>query len=308
MRVGHHPLLRPGVVVCRRGDGALQIGLDPPLAVRAPDVAPVRALLADLRDGAPAPRLADLDPRAARCYLDLLDHHLVVDGDGFVAAIGRVGDLAAQQQLTADVAEHGAVTQRLDRAQVTVGVEATGLADAGDALARLLQRAGFAIARQALAAATDADAPRADLVVLLDTGVTDRSVTDRLVVDDIPHLPISCAEGRVRVGPFVVPGQSGCVRCVDAARAQRDPRRPLLVEQYARHRSAWPAAVPHDLLHVAVGCAVREVSLWASGARPTTWSAVLEVDPALTLPREPCPPHPECGCSWDLLYAGSPEA
>ncbi|WP_235737736.1 TOMM precursor leader peptide-binding protein [Nocardioides alcanivorans] len=303
MHIGAHPMLRPGVVVCRRGDGTLQIGLQPEGAVHARDMPDVRALLAGLRDGAPAPDLASLDPRVARCYLDLVEHHLVIDGDDYVAGLGRSTDAAAREFLTADVAELGGVARRRNRAAITIGVEDTGLPAAGDRLLSLVQAAGFSVLRRPLAAEASAEFPTVDAVLLIDANVTDRAVVDRLVADGVPHLPLSCAEGRVLLGPFVAPGRSSCLRCVDAALAEHDPRRALVIEQYARHRSAWPAAVPHDLLQVALGWAVRDLTRWVTGERPTTWSTVLEMDPALTLPRHSFPPHVECGCSWDRLYA-----
>lgn len=302
MDVGSHPLLRPDAVICARGDGTVQVGLAPATAVRAPDVAPVRALLAGLRDGAPAPLLSDLDPRAARCYLDLLDHHLVIDGDEYVAVVGRVGDHAAQQFLTADLIEHGSTEHHRARAGVRVGVETSGVTNVEAMLTVLLRQAGFTVVRRPLAEETDAETPVADLIVLFHAGLTPRPLGDQLLVDDIPHLVIDCVEGRMRVGPFVIPGKSACLRCVDAVRAEVDPRYPLVVEQYTRHRTPWPAAIPHDLLHIAVGSAVRDISRWADGIEPTTWSAVLDLGPDLAMARTAHPPHPRCGCTWDAIF------
>lgn len=301
MDFGSHPLLRPDAVICLRGDDSLQVGFGPD-AVRAPDVGPVRDLLTRLRDGAPAPELSALDPRAARCYLDLLDHHLVINGDEYVALVGRMDDPAAQQALTSDVVESGSAAARQARSAVTVGIDAGAVPGAEATWRRLLGVAGFDVRLRPLADDVAADAPTFDVLLLLQVGPTPRSLSDRLISDDVPHLVVECLEGRMRLGPFVVPGRSACLRCVDAERCETDPRHPLIVEQYARHRAAWPAPVPHDLLQVALGCAVRDLTRWVDGEQPTTWSAVLDIDPALALTRTTCRPHPHCGCAWDSYY------
>lgn len=301
MNLGAHPLLRPDAVICIRGDDSLQVGFGPD-AVRAPDVAPVRDLLTRLRDGAPAPELSALDPRAARCYLDLVDHHLVINGDEYVALVGRMDDPAGQQALTSDMVESGSAAVRQARSAVTVGVEAGAVPGAEATWKHLLGAAGFDVRLRPLADDVSADAPVFDVLLLLQVGPTPRSLSDSLLVDDVPHLVVECLEGRMHVGPFVVPGRSACLRCVDAERSETDPRHPLIVEQYARHRPVWPSPVPHDLLQVALGCAVRDLTRWVDGERPTTWSAVVDIDPTLTLTRRASPPHPHCGCSWDSIY------
>ncbi|HJR39394.1 MAG TPA: hypothetical protein VJ819_13515, partial [Nocardioidaceae bacterium] len=61
------PILRPGSHVLRRGDGELQIGLDPRTAVVLPDDEEVRGCLDRLA------RQADLGEYADRRTLDLLE-------------------------------------------------------------------------------------------------------------------------------------------------------------------------------------------------------------------------------------------
>ncbi len=303
MHPGTHPLLRPGVRVCLRDEGLLQVGLDPRWSVRLPDTPAVRALLAGLRDGAAAPRLADLDPRTARSYLDLLDHHLVIDSRGYLAEVARTEQPTHRRFLAADTAAHGSVARHLARAEVTVAVHDRGLG--AETALTLLDAAGFTTITHQVSASCGPDPEELpDLVLLLDPDPGDRQVTDGLLARDVAHLQVSCIEGVVRLGPFVVPGKTGCIRCVDAQHAESDPRRPLLVEQYATAAPEWAVAVPLDLLQIALGGAVRDISAWVDGARPTTWSTVLEVDAELTLPRRRCPPHPDCGCCWDLLYSG----
>ena len=72
------PTLRPGVHVVRRDATTLQIGVDPPERVLAPDTDGVRRFLAALREGRPPePGSAD----ALACLIDLLAAGLVVTAD-----------------------------------------------------------------------------------------------------------------------------------------------------------------------------------------------------------------------------------
>jgi hypothetical protein len=97
------------------------------------------------------------------------------------------------------------------------------------------------------------------------------------------------------------------VRCVDAHHTEVDPRRSLVLQQYAeagRPRVGFPDPVAHDLLDLALAWAVRDLVGWIDGRRPRSWSATLQVDPGLELPVTPWPAHPGCGCSWGVLSAG----
>ena len=86
------------------------------------------------------------------------------------------------------------------------------------------------------------------------------------------------------VGPFVVPGATACLRCVDCHHGDADPRRGLVVEQVAtqaplragggrtracgRSRCRW---------------AVRDLVTFAEGGEPATWSATIRVTSELDL-------------------------
>lgn len=70
---------------------------------------------------------------------------------------------------------------------------------------------------------------RPDLVVLADTYC--RELPDSLVRDRIPHLAASASEAIGVIGPLVLPGQTACLRCLDLARAERDPAWPLILAQ-----------------------------------------------------------------------------
>lgn len=270
-------VLRPGVPVLRRDAGTIQVGLDPPLAVPLPDRPEVRALLDRLRDGAVADGLT---PAAERALDRLVEVGLVLPlapGDDGPALA------AARAQFGAD-----AVRRLADRARHRIGLRA----DAGsEPLVReLLGVAGIAV---------DDATPSVWLVVT--AGPVARESVDPLVRAGAPHLLVSGDAGARRVGPFVEPGRTACLRCVDAHESESDPRRPLLLAQAAR--SSHEVRPPTDPLldRIALSWAVRDVCRYLEGDEPSTWSATVDIGPRGTPRVERRLRHPHCGCAWDLL-------
>ena len=292
------PLLRPGVQVCRRSDGNLQIGLDPRLALVVPDTAEVRSLLDGLREGTAPPPPDRLPTRLARLCADLLDRGLVVDGDDLLAAVGAAPDRRTRESVAAFFAEAGMAAGPILRARARVPVTVTH-----DRAPRSARRC-----RELLAAAGVDEAPTGDHGAVLHVARTevDRDLTDAWMRADRPHLLVALGDGIVRVGPFVVPGATACLRCLDAHQGERDARRSLVLHQYAaaRPRVGVPDPVPHDLLDLALVWAVRDLVAWVDGRRPRSWSATMPVDPALELALTPWPAHPGCGCAWGRVSAG----
>ncbi|RYP87703.1 hypothetical protein EKO23_04715 [Nocardioides guangzhouensis] len=290
------PLLRPGARVCRRADGQLQVGLEARIALVAPDTAEVRTVLDGLLAGSPPPHPSALSPRVARLCSDLLDRGLVVDGDDLLSAVGAARDRRTAETVAATFAEHGTSAGDLLRARARAPVRV------------LHQRAPRSAARcRALLAEAGVAEGDGGPVLLVARTEPDRALTDTWMRADRPHLLVTLVDGVVRVGPFVVPGQTSCVRCVDAHHTEVDPRRSLVLQQYAevgRPRVGFPDPVPHDLLELALAWAVRDLVGWIDGRRPRSWSATLQVDPGLMLPLTPWPAHPACGCSWGVRFAG----
>jgi bacteriocin biosynthesis cyclodehydratase domain-containing protein len=283
------PMLRPGVRVCRRADGILQIGLDRSLAVVAADSAEVHEVLDGLRCGVPPASPPELSPSVARLCADLLDRSLIVDGDVWLDAIGSAATDLERAGLSAAIAESGLEARGvLDRRRgVGVSVEGDGLPQAVDRARGLLAGSGTGTGR--------------DVVLLIAGADPDRSLVDDWVRADLPHVFLIATEGVLWVGPFVVPGRTACLRCIDAHHTEHDPRRALVLQQYAeatQPRDGLPEPVPADLLDVAVGYAVRDLVNWIDGHRPATWSATVRIDRRLELARTPWPRHPGCGCSW----------
>lgn len=287
------PLLRPGVRVCRRRDGELQVGLDTRLAVVAPETPAVRLVLDGLRNGVAPPSPAELDAAGVRLCAALLEKRLVVDADVLLPLLA-CDDAERVAGLTATVSSAGLEAGVLlgRRRAAGVRIVSAGLDRAADRSAELLAACSIG---------------RGEEVVLHVGAEPERTLVDEWMRADLPHLFLVVSEGLVRVGPFVVPGRTACLRCVDAHHTERDPRMPLALHQYAEARGprdGLPDPVPADLLELALGFVVRDLVSWVDGLRPAAWSTTIEVDPGLALPRRQWPRHPGCGCAWDLAVAG----
>ncbi|MEP9361672.1 hypothetical protein ABLE68_01820 [Nocardioides sp. CN2-186] len=172
-----------------------------------------------------------------------------------------------------------------ERTHALVSVEATGPA-AADVL-RLLRAADCRVA--------ESETDRATVAVLVAEGEPDRASVDAQVRAGRAHLVVSRTPGGFTIGPFVVPGRTACLRCVDAHRGERDPRRAVVVEQLAG-RSAGPS--DPALLAVATAWAVRDLLSWLDGRVPSTWSASVTIGADLAPARQEWTRHPHCGCSW----------
>jgi hypothetical protein len=287
------PLLRPGVLWCRRSGDQLQVGLADDLMVVVSDHPEVRALLTGLEQGIAPPDPLRLTPEARRACSLLLERQLVVDADVWCRQLGA--DTAAYGEARSSVVAEAGLTAAAVfrvRAELRVAIDSHGLPQAHDRLVHLLNAAGLAVVTGG----------EPDLVVLLRRGELSRSSSDELMRAGRRHVVLTVSEGRVRLGPFVHPSLTACVRCIDAHHHERDPRREVVVQQYADARgveaSGLPAPVPVDLLDVAVGLLARDLTGWADGTRPATWSRTIDIDPALDLPRTLWRRHPACGCSW----------
>jgi hypothetical protein len=164
-------------------------------------------------------------------------------------------------------------------------VTVSGSADRVGEADRLLTAAGVRRGR----------AEDADVALVITDGEPARDVVDDHLRAGRPHLVVSSGPHDHRVGPFVAPGRTACLRCVDAHLGELDPRRAVVVEQLAGR----PASPEEPVLAVlAVAWAVQDVLRYLSGDRPSTWSATV----SLAIEGDPEPRswarHPHCGCSW----------
>ncbi len=165
-------------------------------------------------------------------------------------------------------------------------IAVTGAGRAVGEAARLLAEAGTVPAGGTGAA---------DLTLVLSPGEPRRETVDDLVRDGRAHLLLTASPTGYRVGPLVVPGETACLRCVDAHLAERDPRRGVVVEQLAGR-----PADPDDpvLESLAVAWAVRDALRHVAGEPTATWSATLDLGRDLAPARREWRRHPHCGCSW----------
>jgi hypothetical protein len=268
---------RPGFHVVRRDAEHLQVGIDPPLRVIVPDSPEVRAALRDLP-------VAAEDPDSRSALDSLREAGLLLDGGQPDST--TPGDPAARRAAEAQFGEDAA--RRLTaRAAARIGIRAATRARATSAA--LLRAAGLGLA-------LPGETPSVWLVVTDDEPA--RGDIDPLVREGAPHFLVTCGAA-ARIGPFVLPGRTACLRCIDAHLAESDPRRPLVVEQTARAaQAADPGPVDPTLETLALAWAARDLARYAEGDRPATWSAIVTIDHVGAVRRE-WERHPHCGCAWD---------
>lgn len=130
-------------------------------------------------------------------------------------------------------------------------------------------------------------------LVVADGQEVDRMVTDRLVRRRRHHLVLRVDDLHAAVGPFVRPGESPCLHCLDLARVQQDPRWPHLVV------SAWHSPPAEDplLLRWAALTAAAQVIGELRGFSVDTMGRTLELHlDGLCLRSTPVRFHPDCPC------------
>ncbi|GAC1381781.1 MAG: hypothetical protein NVSMB48_10520 [Marmoricola sp.] len=146
--------------------------------------------------------------------------------------------------------------------------------------------------------------PRASLALVLSVGEIDRSVLDPLVRADLPHLLVRAIDGVVLVGPFVSPGATACLRCLDAHHSEEDPGYPAALERYVaagsqpREDGCLDTPDPANSA-LALAWAARDLRTFSTGGVPTTWSSTITIgsggSPIAAIAWKP---HPACGCRW----------
>lgn len=132
----------------------------------------------------------------------------------------------------------------------------------------------------------------ADLTWVVSAGPVPWQVHDDLLAADTVTLFTTALPSRVVVGPFVVPGTTACLRCTgEGATGVRPPSGATLEE--------LPDDLPPLLLGRALTLGADDLSAWAEGRQPVTWSATVALAEQLTASRHPWAQHPHCGCCWD---------
>lgn len=140
-----------------------------------------------------------------------------------------------------------------------------------------------------------------DLVILADSVSVDPIISKALDRAGQSHMHVHSRDGRVVVGPTVVPGLSPCLRCADLYRADRDPRWPFVAAQLIDRSPPveTPALTAATALVLAEIAATRDPS-----RRMQTLGATVEINPAEGLwRRRDWPADLRCPCG-----AAGPEA
>jgi hypothetical protein len=289
------PILRPGTHVLRRASGDVQIGLHPATALVLPDREPVRTTLRLLKASAAREEYADSS------VLELLESHgLVADERDLLPLLAdeRISPhtAAALVRSTGPAAPELRAARRGWRLRIRVfGHPAADRLH--DDLNDLVHAAG-------IGAPTDAETSL-ECGVLIGLGEPDRELLDGWTRAETPYLVVRLTEGRAVLGPFVAPGRTACLRCIDGHCADADPSWPLLVRQYAAATSrdrADGAPEPADpmLASLAVAWAGRDLTSYVDGLRPSTWSSTVTVHgPLDRIETRPWLRHPGCCCSWE---------
>ncbi|MEU3765235.1 hypothetical protein AB0E55_09270 [Amycolatopsis keratiniphila] len=325
------PALLPGLDVLERGNGEIQIGLDPAHAVV---VAGVATEVAEAVRGLDGKRAADEivlaqsehDEQLRDLLTDLTARGLVTDagqserhprprpetGLWPLRARHQQAAMAARRRRTA-VAIHGdgrlAVAIAVLLANSGVGhidVRATGTVLERDLGSGYTEAEIGMPRREALVQVvhrTGADTAttrlysdrRPELVLLTDAVVPAPELVEELVRDGVNHLPVRVRDGIGIVGPLVVPGRSSCLRCADLHRAGRDDSWPRVASQLAGRVQQPDLGAVHACAALAAAQALR---LLSPGDRtPPAWNATLEIDFFDgTIRHRDWPPHTGCGC------------
>jgi bacteriocin biosynthesis cyclodehydratase domain-containing protein len=263
-------LLRPGVGLARRDADHLQLGVDPPRVAVLPDTRSVRLLLVELAHGSP---LSTLDARTAPALDELVRAGLVVAAD----------DEAARPA---------------NRSRYRVHLEVPSGLIAG--ALRLVDEAGLGVT---------SDPAAATVALVWSEGEVARDRLDGWMRAGTPHLVVRETPEGPLLGPYVVPGATACLRCVDAHAGEHDPRRALVVEQLATTAPLRPLAPDPALRALALAWAVHDLGTVAEGGVPASWSATVALGtlpPAVTAYHR----HLHCGCAWadDLADRAPAEA
>ena len=297
-------VLRPGVHAVPVVGGQVRVGHDG-RAVVLPGDPLVRSLVGRLAgDGAARPRATD-PHTLLRAWERLHGADLVIPA----TAVARAHEVLAPTRRRGPHADRDDVARGLadalllrhgDRA-ATVAEARTSATVALHGPPALATPAVEALATARLRRTTD-DARAGVHLLLADIRPDDR-VLERLVPAHAPHLSVLRDADGIRVGPFVVPGTTACLGCVEAERADRDPDAGLA--RLHRSRAGRGLTPPGDpaLLAAALALAARELAVWACGDRPSTWSATLWLGADGSHRREEHRRHARCGCAWDAVVA-----
>jgi bacteriocin biosynthesis cyclodehydratase domain-containing protein len=139
-----------------------------------------------------------------------------------------------------------------------------------------------------------------DVVVLATAGALDPAIADDLIRSGVPHVSVIVREATAVIGPFVVPGATACLRCLELHRCDRDVGWPLIAAQLAADGArSFIDACDIALATLAASLCALQVLAFIDGAQPATRDGTLEIAlPDWRVRRRSWRVHPLCGCGW----------
>ncbi len=211
-----------------------------------------------------------------------------------------VGDDPAVLAVLATLDGHGLLTWEPSAARARPRVGLLGSLDVP----------GVPDARALLEAAGLSPAPASgsvEVAVVLSVGEVDRVLLDPLVRAGTSHVVVRLVDGGAILGPFVVPGSTACLRCIDAQHSVHDPDHVAVTARYVRAtghpRADGTSDVEPALAALALAWAVRDVAAHLAGREPSTWSrTILLSDAPARRVEHSWLRHPRCGCCWQAHH------
>ncbi|MFE6525371.1 TOMM precursor leader peptide-binding protein [Streptomyces sp. NPDC057794] len=136
-------------------------------------------------------------------------------------------------------------------------------------------------------------APRDDVAV----HAPDPSLVEPLMASGTAHLYAGVVEGTGVVGPLVLPGETGCARCLHENRTDRDPAWPRLTAQWRSGRQRQVRPCDLALATTVAGLAAAHALAFLDGRTPSSAGARWEASlPALHWHARPVWAHSACPC------------
>lgn len=205
------------------------------------------------------------------------------------------------------------VLDRLDRAGALMSRDASAFASSPAPVAVLGSLPGVdgpdLLTRAGMRSTDEVEGAAA--VVVLSPGELARELLDPLLRKGIEHVVVRLVDGGAVVGPYVAPGLTACLRCIDAHLAEHDPAHVEVLTRYVHATSrVRPDGTPETadplVAAIAAGWAVRDLRARLAGHTPSTWSSTLhlDADPARHEVRAWLR-HPRCGCTWSTPEVSS---
>ncbi len=195
----------------------------------------------------------------------------------------------------------GGVRLLARRSAATVHIRGRGLI--ADVVTDLLTRSGLAAAADDAGGLPHGRQP--DLILLV--GHPRPEEAAELQRQRLVHLVVCVSEAIGVVGPLVRPGRTACLRCLDLARADRDPAWPLILAQLPASRLDATSGDAVLATAVAAQAAAQAVAFAdRSELAAATTNGTLELAlPAWQWRRRTWPPHEACTCgSWESAARG----